>query len=59
MLAKTKGNNTYKYVFQFFFYISNWTLDPPTPFQSLFGFLEFFFIYMAPNRDLLIAYYPT
>ena len=50
MLAQKRNKIMYKNVFQFFF-ISNKTLDPPTHFQSLFGFLEFFFIYMAPYSN--------
>ena len=49
MLAQKRNKIMYKNIFSNFFFISNWTLDPPTHFQSLFGFFEFFFIYMAPK----------
>ena len=49
MLAQKRNTIIYKNMFSNFFFISNWTLDPPTHFQSLFGLLEFFFIYMSPK----------
>ena len=38
-------------MFSIFFF--NWTLDPPTHFQSVFGILELFFIYMAPKYRVI------
>ena len=45
MLAQKRHKIMYKNIFSNFFIISNWTLDPPAHFQSLFGFFIFFYLH--------------